>query len=95
MVDKSHPNTFFIKLPTRIARFNILDNKSVKFAGIVRDYESYILDSEWTFTFTGKNIITIRNNELKEEYYNPSLQSFVTLQKLPFNYTDFSAIDYD
>lgn len=66
MLDVNDPNIFFVKLLTRIARFIILDNKEIKFAGIVRDYETYVLDSEWTFTYTGRNIITIRDQELKE-----------------------------
>jgi hypothetical protein len=94
-MDPMSSNSFFVKLPTRIARFVILDNKEVKFAGIVRDFEEYILDSEWTFTYTGKNIVTIRGKELKEEYYNPSTESYETLQKIPFENPNFSELSYN
>ena len=65
MLDPSNPNVFYVKLPTRIARFTVGDNKKVKFAGIVRDFERYVLDSEWSFTYTGKSVLTIRDKNLK------------------------------
>ena len=42
--------------------------------GIVRDFEKYILSSEWSFTYTGDSLLTIRDKVLNEEIYNPSHQ---------------------
>ena len=48
-------------MPTRVARFKVGPGKKVKFIDIIRDYGSYVLDSEWTFTYTSRNILTIRD----------------------------------
>lgn len=95
VLDPYNSNIFYVKLPTRIARFAIMDNKKVKFVGIVRDYQTYVLDEEWSFAYTGSNILTIRDKQLKEEYYNPSENKFETLQTLSMEGTSFSNFKYD
>ena len=54
----------------------ITEGDEVKFVNIVREFDSYVLDSQWTFTYTGQNILTIRDKQLKEEYYNHGSQKF-------------------
>lgn len=41
MLDPNNPKSFFLKLPTKIARFVILEDFSVKFVEIVRDFGTY------------------------------------------------------
>lgn len=66
ILDPINSNIFYVKLPTRIARFAILENGEPKFIDIVRQFDSYILDSLWSFTFTAdNNILTLRDDQLK------------------------------
>jgi hypothetical protein len=65
VLDPTNPNFFFVKLPTRIARFAVLPNQQVKFVEIVRAFKNFVPDSEWTFIYTGNNILTVRDQEFR------------------------------
>lgn len=59
-----------MKLPTKIAKFHIKDNHEVEYLGIIKTFGEYKLDSEWSINFDSNNIITYRDNQVTEEYYN-------------------------
>ena len=96
VLDPNNPNIFYVKLPTRVARFSVLSNKEVKFIDIVRDFEKFVFDETWTFTFTAdNNILTLRNDELREEHYNPKTNKFDTLQSISLAGQKYSNFHYD
>lgn len=65
-MDRSNINIFYVKLPTKIAKFHILDNHNIEYVGIVRDYGAYKLDKDWSINFDNNNIITYRDNTITE-----------------------------
>lgn len=93
-MDRSNTNIFYVKLPTKIAKFHILDNHNIEYVGIVRDYGTYKLDKDWSINFDNNNIITYRDNTITEEYYNNADLKSTTTQKLPY-VADALPIDYD
>lgn len=93
-IDRSNPKIFYVKLPTKIAKFHILDNHGVEYLGIVRSFAEYKLDSDWSIDFDSNNIITYRDNTISEEYYNNVNMNYVKTNS--FLYTVYSTpIQYD
>lgn len=65
-IDRTNPNIIYVKLPTKIAKFHILDNHQVEYVGIVRQLGSYILDKDWSINFDSSNVITYREGAISE-----------------------------
>lgn len=93
-IDRSNPKIFYMKLPTKIAKFHILDDHNVEYLGIVRTYGEYKLDSQWSIDFDGNNIITYRDNTISEEYFNNVDMKYVKTNSLLYT-IDSSAIQFD
>lgn len=51
---------FYVKLPTRVAKFVITESQEVKYQGIVLDFGEFIADKEWSLVFKGNKAITKR-----------------------------------
>ena len=93
-IDRTNSKIFYVKLPTKIAKFHILDNHEVEYVGIVKSFGEYKLDSQWSINFDRNNIITHRDNQITEEYYNYVDMRYVNTNSILYT-VDSKPIQYD
>jgi hypothetical protein len=60
-----------VKLPTKVAKFQILPNHSIVYSGIVLDLGEYQLDQNWSLDFDSQKVLLYRDNKISEWYFDP------------------------
>ncbi len=60
-----------MKLPTKVAKFQILPNHAIVYSGIVLDLGEYQLDQNWSLDFDSQKVLLYRDNKISEWYFDP------------------------
>ncbi len=70
-MDHNDQTIIYVKLPTKVVKFQILPNHSVVYSGVVLDLGEYQLDQNWSLNFDSQKVLLYRDNKISEWYFDP------------------------